>query len=70
MKRFIYIGAIFIFTGLTNVMAQIPYHVPNPANNTPIDLRKPSDIIIYLVLPIIAVILNAIAKKHKKKRNV
>lgn len=70
MKRFINILTIFIFIGLSEVMAQIPYSVPKPANNTPIDLSNPADLIIYVILPIVALIFAIIAWQYRKNRHV
>lgn len=67
MKRFINILIIFLFTGIATAIAQIPYDVPNPANNTPIDLTNPADLVIYVILPVIIVILAIISWRYKKK---
>lgn len=69
MKSFKNIVTVFLFTGISLVRAQIPYEVPKPANNTPIDLSNPADLIIYVILPIVVIILAIIAWRYKKNRN-
>lgn len=68
MKHIINIVAVFLFTGIYQAIAQIPFEVPKPSNNTPIDLSNPADLVIYVVLPIIVVILAIISWRYKKKR--
>lgn len=48
-------------------LGQIPTEVPHPTNNTPIDLSEPADLIIYVILPIIAVILVFIWRSKRRK---
>ena len=52
-----------------NIHSQIPREVPHPKNNTPIDIHKTEDVIIYIVLPIIIVILYILGRKYRKKNN-
>jgi hypothetical protein len=49
--------------------SQIPRDVPHPNNNSPIDLQKPEDVIIFIILPIVFVILFFIGRKYQKKNN-
>lgn len=68
MKYFINIVAVFLLTGISSVMAQIPYEVPKPAKNTPIDLSNTADLIIYVILPVVVIILAIIAWRYKKNK--
>jgi hypothetical protein len=45
---------------------QIPREVPHPNTNSPIDLTKLEDVIIYIILPLAVIILLLI---ERKKRN-
>jgi len=47
---------------------QLPTHLPNPDDNTPIDFTNPADIVIYVILPIICVILYFIWRNAKKPK--
>ena len=69
MKRSLYIVGVFLLTQITTVHAQIPRFVPNPAYNSPVDWSNPSDLVIYLILPIIFIILGLISWNHRKKGN-
>ncbi|MAT89509.1 MAG: adenylosuccinate synthetase [Flavobacteriaceae bacterium] len=59
------------FTAVIGFFLQIPENVPHPDNNTPIDLSDPADLIIYVILPIVAVILVLLwmRKRKQDKRN-
>ncbi len=48
-------------------MAQIPSELPNPDDNSPIDLTKTADILIYIVLPVIILLLLFLRMRNKKK---
>lgn len=59
--------SIFIFYFISEIsMAQIPRDVPNPSNNSKIDLSNPADLIIYIVIPIALVIFYFIWKRKSK----
>ena len=47
---------------------QIPRQVPHPSNNQPIDLSKPEDVIIYIVLPLFFVLLYYIGRKLENNK--
>lgn len=49
-----------------NLYAQKPTEVPKPSEK-PIDLSNPADIIIYIVLPLCAIVLVLIWKRKRKK---
>ena len=44
---------------------QIPREVPHPNTNSPIDLTKLEDVIIYIVLPLVVIILLLIGRKKR-----
>ena len=51
-------------------MIQIPTDVPNPDNNTPIDLTNIVDILLYIVAPIVLIVFYILLRKQsRKKRN-
>lgn len=58
---------IFILLPL-GLFAQIPTEVPNPSDNKPVDLSNPADIVIYIVLPICAIILFLVYRKNKRNQ--
>ena len=47
---------------------QIPTNVPHPNNNSPIDLSKPEDLIIYIILPLIIAALYFIGIRGRKRK--
>ncbi|HET8804679.1 MAG TPA: hypothetical protein VFM72_08880 [Aequorivita sp.] len=49
-----------------NLYAQKPTEVPKPSEK-PIDLSNPADIIIYIVLPLCAIVLVLIWNKKRRK---
>ncbi len=51
---------------IANLYAQKPTDVPKPSEK-PIDLSNPADIIIYIVLPLCAIVLVLIWKKKRKE---
>lgn len=50
-----------------SIWAQKPTEVPKPSEE-PIDLSNPADIIIYIVLPICAILFFIIWKRKQKKQ--
>ncbi|MAZ26275.1 MAG: adenylosuccinate synthetase [Cytophagaceae bacterium] len=48
---------------------QVSQDVPNNSNNSPIDLSNPADLVIYIILPIVAIVLYIIWRKRKKRRD-
>lgn len=62
-------------TGLIFIMfwfqanAQIPEGVPQPGRNTKLDLTSPTNIILYVVIPILLVSLYFYLRYLKRKRN-
>ncbi|SRX73643.1 adenylosuccinate synthetase [Aequorivita antarctica] len=53
---------------LATSYAQKPTEVPKPSEK-PIDLTNPADIIIYIILPLCAVLLFFIWKGKQKRKN-
>ena len=47
---------------------QLPIGTPNPDENTPLDLSDPFDVIVFIVLPIVAVILYLLWKRQKNNK--
>ncbi|OAB78043.1 hypothetical protein ULVI_11195 [Cochleicola gelatinilyticus] len=58
---------VLLSTNLTS-LAQIPEDVPHPDNNTPIDLSKPFDLIVFVILPIVIIILYVLWRQKKKNK--
>lgn len=56
--------ALFLFT--LSTLAQKPTEVPKPSEK-PIDLTNPADIIIYIVLPLCAILFFFIWRGKKRK---
>ncbi|HLT50098.1 hypothetical protein KCTC32420_02475 [Aequorivita nionensis] len=52
---------------MTTTYAQKPTEVPKPSEK-PIDLTNPADVIIYIILPLCAVLLFFIWRGKQKKR--
>ena len=46
---------------------QIPREVPHPNNNSPIDLSKPEDVVIYIILPLVFIVLYFVGRIKKRK---
>lgn len=55
------------------ILLQIPTDVPNPANNTPVNLQSIFEVILYIVAPIVLIIiyfyLRRRARNSKENRN-
>ena len=49
-------------------MIQLPTEVPNPDNNTPLDVTNPFEIIVYIVIPIVLLVFYFFLRK-KSRRN-
>ncbi len=67
MNRKFFISLSIVVVFVTNTLAQIPTNLPNPDDNTPIDLTKTADILIYIVLPVIILLLLFLRVRNKKK---
>lgn len=63
-KNILYALTLF---AVSTMSAQKPTEVPKPSDK-PIDLSNPADIIIYIVLPLVAVLFFFIWKMKRKKK--
>ncbi|MBD0831525.1 adenylosuccinate synthetase [Aestuariibaculum sediminum] len=52
---------------LLNFYLQLPPGTQNPDDNAPLDFTDPFNVIIFIVLPIVAVVLYFVWRKQKKK---
>ncbi|HLW15314.1 MAG TPA: hypothetical protein VKX30_07460 [Flavobacteriaceae bacterium] len=69
MKRLFYILSILLMT-IGQVNAQAPHFSPTQSSNLPIDFSSASDVILFLVLPILFIIFSLLAWRNSKKRNL
>lgn len=67
MKRYFFTSLVLVLFFITTTMAQIPTDVPHPDNNSPIDLTKTADILIYIVMPVLILLLLALRLRKGKK---
>ncbi|MGB3342316.1 MAG: hypothetical protein WBA61_00255 [Aequorivita sp.] len=51
------------------VSAQIPTEVPKPQDNKAVDFSNPTDIIIFIVLPLVVVVLFIVWRGKKRKES-
>lgn len=58
---------LFVLGFSANLYAQKPDLVPKPSEE-PIDITNPSDVIIYIILPLCLVLLFVIWYRGKRKR--
>jgi heme/copper-type cytochrome/quinol oxidase subunit 2 len=65
MNKRIILPSLIMFSGA--ISAQQPTGVPGP-NSEPIDLSNPADIIIYIVLPLCAVLLYFVWRKNRRNK--
>ncbi len=47
--------------------AQTPRNVPKPQDNEPLTLNDPAEIIIYVAIPVAAIILYFVLKRKRKR---
>ncbi len=50
-------------------MIQLPTEVPNPDNNTPLDVTNPFEIIVYIVIPIVLLVFYFFLRKKTRKNS-
>jgi len=48
---------------------QLPMGTPNPDDNQPLDLSDPFEVIVFIVIPILAVIFYILWKKNRNNNN-
>ena len=51
------------------LLAQLPLGTPNPDDNEPLDFSDPFNIIVFIILPIVAVILYMYWRNKRNKNN-
>ena len=49
------------------LLMQLPIGTPSPDTNTPIDLTKPFDLIVFIILPILVIIFYILWRRKKKQ---
>lgn len=61
--------ALTVIASLTTILAsaQIPTEVPKPQDNKPVDFSNPTDIIIFIVLPLVVIVLFIVWRGKKRK---
>ena len=65
MKSLNIVLASFLSILGLDAYSQIPTDVPKPQNNYPVDFSDPVNIIIFIILPLLAVVLVIIWRKKK-----
>ncbi|MFB9053628.1 adenylosuccinate synthetase [Formosa undariae] len=50
------------------LLAQLPLGTPNPDDNQPVDFSDPFNIVVFIVLPIIAILLYVYWRKQQHKK--
>lgn len=66
MKTQKYFSLIIFSLVVSSLYAQKPTEYPKPSE-TPIDLSNPADIIIYIVLPLCAILLYFLYRRSRNK---
>lgn len=69
MKRLPYILSVLLFT-IGKISAQAPHFSPTQSSNYPIDFSSISDVVLFLILPILFIILSLLAWRNNKKRDL
>lgn len=69
MKRLHYILSVLLLT-IGSISAQSPHFSPTQSSNYPIDFSSTSDVVLFLVLPVLFILLSLLAWRYNKKRNV
>lgn len=68
MKFLKYLVASFLSLLGLSLYSQIPTEVPKPQDNSPVDFSEPTNIIIFIVLPLLVVVF-VIIWRNKKRKN-
>ncbi|WP_179334880.1 adenylosuccinate synthetase [Winogradskyella costae] len=55
-------------TTIQLLRAQIPQGTPNPGENTSIDISRPFDLIVYIILPILLIVVLLVWRQKKRKK--
>lgn len=61
-------GVLFLFVWIQS-SAQIPEGVPQPGKNTKLDLTSTTNIILYIVIPVLLIGGYLIMRNRRRKRN-
>lgn len=69
MKRLPYILSILLFT-IGKLSAQAPHFSPTQSSNYPIDFNSTSDVVLFLILPILFILLGLLAWQYNKSRKI
>lgn len=48
------------------LLIQLPIGTPSPDNNNPINLTRPFDVVVYIILPILVVIFYILWRRKKR----
>ncbi|MDN3667235.1 adenylosuccinate synthetase [Algibacter miyuki] len=48
---------------------QLPMGTPNPDDNQPLDLSDPFELIVFIIIPVLAVFLYILWRKKRKNKN-
>ncbi|MCG2462198.1 adenylosuccinate synthetase [Flavobacteriaceae bacterium F89] len=51
------------------LLLQLPIGTRNPDDIDPIDLTRPFDVIVYIILPVLLIVFYILWRKNKKKRD-
>ena len=66
-KRSLITFLLAFFLEISSVFAQMPQGVPNPSNNSPVDFTSASDIVLYIVLPVVLIVAFFVLRARKRK---
>lgn len=58
-----------MLTLFNTLILQLPMGTPNPDDNQPLDLSDPFELIVFIVLPILAVFFYILWRKKRKDKN-
>jgi membrane protein DedA with SNARE-associated domain len=49
-------------------LIQIPQGVPHPDTNTPLQIREPFDVVLYIIIPLLVLLGYILWRKREKER--
>ncbi len=58
-----------MLTLFNTLILQLPMGTPNPDDNQPLDLSDPFELIVFIVLPVLAVFFYILWRKKRKDKN-
>lgn len=56
------------FVYITSLLIQSPDGIPKPGNNEPLDLQSWSEVIIYILIPILLIVFYFVWRKNRRNR--